>query len=374
MPDDIHRLQAYWRDEMEAAQTYERLAAAAEDERVRGLLREMRDVERRHAERWQARLSELGGTLPPPPSGRKARWLAWRARLGGRERVYRQLEEAEQAAQAGYSAGLADPASAAIAATARAEESQHATALRAMRRAEPQGVEGIRSRERWHRGGGGSVRELIFGINDGLVSTLSLVSGVAGAAPGRQVILLAGVAGLLAGAISMAAGAYISTKSEREVYEAEVGREREELERNPDEELEELRVLYELKGYSHAEAGEMVERLSRNRELLLEGLLRDELGVMPERFPSPWRAGGFSGGAFVVGAVIPLLAYFLLAGRLAVAVSVGSSIVALFIIGGLKTLFTGRRWWRSGLEMVAIGAFATAITYLIGGLFGVQAS
>jgi len=372
MEDELARLRAYWRDEMEAAQTYERLAKAAGDERSRRLLLEMRDMELRHAARWAARIRELGGELPPPPSTRKARWLAFLARVGGRERVYRRLEETERGAVAAYGADLTDAVSAAIAAEAQAEERQHAVVLRAMSRARAEGPEEILGRERWHRGGGGAMRELIFGINDGLVSTLSLVSGVAGAQPGRMVILLAGVAGMLAGTISMAAGAYISTKSEREVYEAEVAREQQELEENPEEEKEELRILYQLKGFSREEAERLVERMSQDRELMLEGLLRDELGLMPERFPNPWKAGAFSGGAFVVGAVIPLMSYLFLEGLPAVVASAGFSAAALFVIGVVKTLFTGRSWWRSGLEMVGIGLFATVITYLIGTLFGVQ--
>jgi hypothetical protein len=233
---EIARLQGYWRDEVEAAQTYQRLAEAAKDERTRQLLFEMRDTEQRHAAQWEARIREIGGDLPPSPSNRRARWLGFLSCLGGQQRILRQLEAVERGAMAGYGANLADVESARIAAEAQADEHGHAIALRALTGPQAGGTEAILSRERWHRGGGGSMRDLIFGINDGLVSTLSLVSGVAGADPGRGVVLLAGVAGLLAGAISMAAGAYISSKSEREVHEAEVAREREEIERDPEEE------------------------------------------------------------------------------------------------------------------------------------------
>ncbi|MBM4467480.1 MAG: ferritin, partial [Chloroflexi bacterium] len=246
MKEELSRLQDYWRDEMEAALTYERLAEAATDPRSRDLLLEMQDAELRHAARWEARIRELGGELSPPPSGWRARWLGLLARLGGQERVFRQLEAVERGAVAGYGLDLADAESARIAAEAQADERDHAIALRALSRPEPQGLEAILGRETWHKGGGGAIRELIFGVNDGLVSTLSLVSGVAGADPGRGVILLAGIAGLLAGAISMAAGAYISTKSQKEVYEAEIARESEELELEPEEEKEELRILYQL--------------------------------------------------------------------------------------------------------------------------------
>ncbi len=374
MKDELSRLQDYWRDEVEAASTYERLAEAATDPQTRDLLLEMRDTERRHAARWEARIHEMGGELPPPPSGWRARWLGFLARLGGQEQVFRQLEEVERGAVAGYGLDLTDAESARIAAEAQADERGHAVALRALSRPEPKSLETILSRESWHKGGGGSMRELIFGVNDGLVSTLSLVSGVAGANPGRGVVLLAGIAGLLAGAISMAAGAYISSKSEKEVYEAEIAREREELELEPEEEMEELRILYQLKGFSQEEAERLVERLSEDQELMLEGLVRDELGLMPESFPNPWKAGAFSGIAFIVGAFVPLISYFFLGGLEAVLVSTGLSIVALFVIGVLKTLFTGLSWLRSGLEMVIIGLFATVITYLIGTLFEVQLS
>ena len=374
MKDEPSRLQNYWRDEIEAASTYERLAEAATDTQTRDLLLEMRDTERRHAARWEARIRELGGELPPPPSGWRARWLGLMARLGGQEQVFRQLEAVERGAVAGYGLDLTDVESARIALEAQADERGHAVALRALSRPEPKSLETILSRESWHKGGGGTMRELIFGVNDGLVSTLSLVSGVAGANPGRGVVLLAGVAGLLAGAISMAAGAYISSKSEREVHEAEIAREREELERDPEEEMEELRILYQLKGFSQEEAERLVERLSEDQELMLESLVRDELGLMPESFPNPWKAGAFSGIAFIAGAFVPLISYFFLGGLEAVLVSTGLSIVALFVIGVLKTLFTGLSWLRSGLEMVGIGLFATVITYLIGSLFGVQLS
>jgi len=368
---EIQVLQGYWRDEMEAADVYDRLAREARDEETRQLLLEMRDTERRHAKRWEERILELGGELPPAPSPWKARWLGWLSRLAGQERVFRQLEAVERQAVAGYGAGVTDTASARLAAEMQADEKQHAIDLRAMTRNEPQGVEAILNRETWHTTGGGAMRELVFGVNDGLVSTLSLVSGVAGAAVSQGVVLLAGLAGLLSGAISMAAGAYISTKSQREVYEAQVAREREELEQEPEEEKAELRTLYRLKGYSVEEAERLVERISQDQDLMLESLVRDELGLMPEAFPNPLLAGAQSGGAFVVGAFIPLIGYLFFSGMTATVVSAGISIAALFVVGVLKTLFTGLSWLRSGLEMVVIGISATAITYWIGSLLDV---
>jgi predicted membrane protein (TIGR00267 family) len=366
---EIKSLQGYWQDEMEAAKVYDRLAQEADDEQVRELLLEMRDTEQRHAKRWEERIRELGGELPPAPSPWKARWLGWLSRFAGQERVFRQLEAVERQAVADYGADLRDDVSARLAAEMQADEQKHAQDLRVMAGGRDQGVEAILNRETWHTAGGGAMRELVFGVNDGLVSTLSLVSGVAGAAVQQSVVLLAGVAGLLSGAISMAAGAYISTKSQREVYEAQVAREREELLLEPEEEKDELRTLYRLKGYSAEEADRLVERISQNEELMLESLVRDELGLMPETFPNPWLAGLQSGGAFVVGAFVPLIGYLFFSGITATLVSVAISVVALFVIGVLKTLFTGLSWLRSGLEMVLIGLFATVTTYLIGGLF-----
>jgi len=371
--NELKVLQSYWRDEMEAASVYERLAQEAHSEETRQLLLEMRDTELRHAKRWEERILDLGGTLPPPPSPWKARYMGWLSKIAGQERVFRQLETVERRAVAGYGADLTDTFNERIARELQSDEKQHAIALRTMSHGGENSLEAILDRETWHTRGGGAIRELIFGINDGLVSTLSLVSGVAGAAVGRSVVLLAGVAGLLSGAISMAAGAYISTKSQRELYEAQVAREREELENDPEEEKEELRILYRLKGYSAEEAERLVERVSQDQELMLESLVRDELGLMPESFPNPWSAGMQSGVAFVVGAFIPLIGYLLFGGLTATFVSVGISVIALFIVGALKTLFTGLSWIRSGLEMVIIGVFATVITYLIGSLFDVGA-
>jgi hypothetical protein len=271
---EIKRLQDYWRDETEAAAVYDRLAQEARDEETK-LLQEMRDTERRHAQRWEQRIRELGGELPAPPSLWKARWLGWFSRFVGQQRVFHQLEAVERQAVAGYGADLADKANANLAAEMQVDEQQHAIDLRAMTRAAPEGVDAILNRETWHVRGGGAMRELVFGMNDGLVSTLSLVSGVAGASVSQSVVLLAGIAGLLSGAISMAAGAYISTKSQREVYEAQVEHEREELEQDPEEEKAELRTLYRLKGYSAEEAERIVERISQDPSLMIESLLRD---------------------------------------------------------------------------------------------------
>lgn len=369
--DEIKALQRFWKDEVEAAAVYERLAEAVGEAEKRKLLLEMRDTEARHAKRWEARIAELGGQLPAAPSAWKARWLGWLARLSGPERVFQRLEAVERSAVAGYGAGIDGSVSGKIAAEVQGDEKQHAAALRALGRGPSDGLAAILGREKWHASGGGSMREVIFGVNDGLVSTLSLVSAVAGAAVGRGVVLLAGVAGLLSGAISMAAGAYIATKSQREVHEAQVAQEREEVERDPAEEIEELYTLYRLKGYSEKDARRTVDRLSQNQELMLESLVRDELGLMPETFANPWLAGAQSGIAFVIGAFIPLIGYLSFGGWSAVVTSAGISVAALFVVGALKTLFTGLAWWRSGLEMVAIGVFATVATYGIGSLFHV---
>jgi len=370
--NEIQVLQGYWRDEMEAASVYDRLAQESKDEATRTLLMEMRDTEKRHAGRWEERITALGGTLPSPPSPWKARWMSWLARLAGQGRAFQQLEGVERRAVAAYGADLTGAASAQTAGEIQADEKQHAAALRVMGHGKGQDLDSILNREEWHTKAGGSMRELIFGVNDGLVSTLSLVSGVAGAAVSRSFVLLAGVAGLLSGAISMAAGAYVSTKSQREVHEAQVALERRELKLDPQEEMEELRILYQLKGYGEEEARQIIERLSQSEELMMEALERDELGLMPESFANPWLAGLQSGAAFVVGSFIPLIGYLFFGGTTAVVISVGISIGALFVVGALKTLFTGLNWLRSGLEMVVIGVVATVFTYLIGSLFHVQ--
>jgi VIT1/CCC1 family predicted Fe2+/Mn2+ transporter len=203
------------------------------------------------------------------------------------------------------------------------------------------------------------------------VSNLSLVMGVAGASGQGSFILLAGIAGLLAGAFSMAAGEYISMQSQRELFERQIELERAELEAMPEEEQRELAAIYAAKGFPPEEAARIAERMFRDPETALDTLVREELGLDPDELGSPWGAAGGSFLAFAIGAAIPVLPYLFGAGTAAFAISLGLSLAALFVVGAGVSLLTGRGVLFSGLRQMGIGAAAAAVTYLIGSLIGV---
>jgi VIT1/CCC1 family predicted Fe2+/Mn2+ transporter len=220
---------------------------------------------------------------------------------------------------------------------------------------------------------GGSLRAAVFGVNDGLVSNLALIMGVAGGASDPAIILLAGVAGLVAGAGSMAAGEWVSVRSQRELYERELTVERWELEEFPDDERRELELIYQAKGMDVEQAGALAERIMADPDIALDTLAREELGLNPGDLGSPWIAAISSFVAFAVGAVVPLLPFlFGVVGGGAVLASALLSAVALATVGATISVFTGRSVWRSGLRMVAIGGGAAAVTYLIGSLVGIN--
>jgi VIT1/CCC1 family predicted Fe2+/Mn2+ transporter len=227
---------------------------------------------------------------------------------------------------------------------------------------------------RRHRGvGGGTLRAAVFGANDGLVSNASLILGVAGAtaAEGR-LTLVSGVAGLLAGAFSMAAGEYVSVRSQREMFEHQIGAERDELRQYPAEEAAELSLIYQARGLEKEDADRVAKRIVANPQYALDALAREELGLDPGELGSPYGAAASSFLSFAAGAMVPLLPFLLGAGRRAL---LGSSVltgVALFVIGAAISLFTGRGALRGGARMLLIGGGAAAVTFLIGKLLGVS--
>ncbi len=222
-------------------------------------------------------------------------------------------------------------------------------------------------------GAGNALRAGVFGVNDGLVSNAALIYGVAGAAPEPSVIVLTGVAGLLAGAFSMAAGEYVSMRSQREMFEYQIGLERDELEEYPQEEAAELALIYAAKGMDAAEARRLADTLMLDPERALDTLAREELGLNPDELGSPWVAALSSFSAFTAGAAIPLLP-FLFNWSMALAVSVALTALGLFAVGASMSLFTGRHARLSGLRMLGIGGAAGLATYFIGAWLGVTLS
>jgi VIT1/CCC1 family predicted Fe2+/Mn2+ transporter len=230
--------------------------------------------------------------------------------------------------------------------------------------------------EHRHRGvvAGGNLRAAVFGVNDGLISNASLIMGVAGAGADNAVIVLTGVAGLVAGAFSMAAGEYVSVRSQREMYEYQIGLEREELDQYPEEEVNELALIYAARGIAADEAQRMAQQIIADPEQALDTLAREELGLNPEELGSPWGAALFSFFSFAAGSAIPLLPLLFGAGSASLAAAIVLTAMALFGVGATLSLFTGRSALLSGLRMLAIGAAAGGITYLVGKLLGVSLS
>ncbi len=227
--------------------------------------------------------------------------------------------------------------------------------------------------ERHRRSGsGGTLRAAVFGVNDGLVSNTSLILGVAGAGAEPRTVLLTGVAGLLAGAFSMAAGEWVSVRSQRELFEYQIGEEREELERYPDEEAEELALIYEARGVPIEDAREMTRRIVRDPVRALDTLAREELGLNPDDLGSPWGAALSSFAAFAAGALLPLAPFLLTSLQHRVEVACALAAIALFGVGAAISLFSGKNAFAGGLRMLAIGSAAGAATWGIGRLVGVS--
>ena len=235
----------------------------------------------------------------------------------------------------------------------------------------PTSIEDMQARHR-NVGAGANLRAAVFGVNDGLVSNCSLILGVAGAAASNSVILLSGIAGLLAGAFSMAAGEWVSVRSQREMFEYQIGLERKELAEYPAEEAQELALIYEARGLPPDEAAALATSTIADPARALDTLAREELGLNPDELGSPWGAATFSFLSFAVGALIPLVPFLLLGDGAALGTSIGITAVALFAVGAAISLFTGRSALRDGLRMLAIGSVAGALTFSVGKLLGVS--
>jgi VIT1/CCC1 family predicted Fe2+/Mn2+ transporter len=290
--------------------------------------------------------------------------------------VLHRLEQEENKAEEEYDqlmARLSDPTDRQIAEEAMLEERDHASILRTLSGgAMPtprSALDTILRRERWHVRGTGWIGDAIYGVNDGLGAVFGIVSGMAGYTGGSEVVLAAGLAGTLASALSMGAGAYLAAKSNREVYESEVARERAEIEEDPHEEMLELELFYQLKGFSAEESRAMAERLRGEPKQFLRTLVHEELGLSEETFPDPIRSMLSASLSTAVGGFIPIIPFFFTVGMPAVIASFIISTLAHFAVGASKSLITTRSWWASGAEMTAVGILEAAITYGLGMAF-----
>jgi VIT1/CCC1 family predicted Fe2+/Mn2+ transporter len=381
MPSDPAQSLVNLRLERDAILLYDALASIEKDGHRADAFRRIAGNERRHADIWAAKLREAGVDVPPAPTRPRPRVavIVFLARLFGTRAVSDLVTALEGDEEDIYESQGASPEVAAIA----ADEREHAEIWKRLKKPEAGATAGaddagaeaaIADRERWHRSGrSGTLRAVIFGVSDGLVSNLALVMGVAGAAGEQgQFILLAGIAGHLAGAFSMAAGEYISMQSQRELFERQIALERAELEAMPEEEEAEMAALYRAKGFPADEAKAIAHRLFENPERALEQLIREELGLDPDELGSPLGAAGGSFVAFALGAIVPVVPYLFGSGGVAFGLSIGLSLVALFAVGAGVSLLTGRGVLFSGARQVGIGAAAAIVTYLVGSVIGVS--
>jgi VIT1/CCC1 family predicted Fe2+/Mn2+ transporter len=327
-------------------------------------------IEEAHAEFWRRKIEALGQRLPKLHPSFRTRALSWLARRFGPAFVLPTINTLER-----LDSGAYDAQPEAVAGGLPAAERSHARIIGALSAPAPGGFSGstIARLEGRHRAlGGNALRAAVLGANDGLCSNLSLVMGVAGADLAPQAILVTGLAGLLAGACSMALGEWLSVSTSRESYQRQIQTEADELEHVPEEEEEELALIYQAKGLPEDQAKILAKRLIANKETALDTLVREELGIDPDELGgSAWAAAGTSFVLFSIGAIFPVAPYFALAGLPAVVASLAASGVALFLIGAGTTLFTGLSVWFSGLRQVLVGFAAAGVTYGVGKLIGV---
>ncbi len=351
---------ANWRAELDSADLYRFMASREKEAKRATLLREMAAAETRHAQVMERGLNERGIPLPTHRLSLQTRILKTIVRCCGPRMIYPLLHGTELAAGTDYAEQDANTASLA------AEERSHARALgQITQTASPR-------TESWHSsGGGGTLRATVFGVNDGLVSNLSLIMGFAGASADAKFVLLAGLSGLLAGATSMAAGEYVSVKAQRELYERQIELEAAELSVTPEEEVSELTSIYEAKGLTKEEAESVAHRLTADPDIALDTLVREELGLDPNQLGSPMAAAISSFLAFAIGAFLPVIPYFFGASAVLVSISLVFSGVALFSVGALLSVFTGKSIAFSGGRQLAIGAVAATVTFGLGSLIGV---
>jgi predicted membrane protein (TIGR00267 family) len=342
---------------------YQSLVKRAKDEGIKQLLIQVCEEEEQYAALWLDRIRELGGKEETKSllSDLKFRMMMsvlgtkgffeW-AVVGEEEGIQELAIQAEK---------IRDTATSETWSRFAAEERMHLERMRME----------VLGMEAWQIGGGGGVRDMIFGANDGLVSTLAFVAGVVGAITDPYIVLLSGIAELFAGTISMGFGSYQSAKSELEVLEAESRREQVKKGKTPAEEAEELIQFYQAEGFMREEAEAIVKRIAEDRELPIQAVALEDLGLAPEELGNPVKAGVLCGISFGLAAIVPIVPFAVPALSCvdALIVSIAATLATLFGVGAMKTIFSRKNWLRSGLEMMIIGASAAGITYVIGTLF-----
>ena len=371
----IKDLRQAWRDEMLSARAYRALAEREQNPEKRSILNRMAEAEEGHAARWAKRLKELGaetGSFAESLGERIRRWVLLRSDAPVAAKM---LETGESQADRLYDSLLTNAQTESDRASlleAQRDEHSHSRMLEEFSEGsgamQPQSrLERILGREKWHVRAGGWIGQAIYGVNDGLGAAFGVVSGVAGATHvNSEFVLLSGFAAMIASALSMGSGAYLATKSEREVYEAEVEREKREIESDPEQELEEMELFYQLKGFTPDEAKLMTTRLAERPDQMLKTMAHEELGLSEQTFPNPWRSAVSAAISTAIGAAVPVLPFLFATDTTALVISFIVSTVAHFVVGASKVVVTGRSWLKSGTEMTLVGLGEAIVTYAIG--------
>ena len=378
----ISALQANWQAEMQGFYTYSALAKGEADPHRRNVLRGLATAEKHHAELWAGRIKELGGSEQQYTGDPEGQADSLANRVGGIDLALRRLEIDEGRDIAKYGQQLkafGDQPSIAILQEVIADEREHYATLSNLIRSRgalpalpPEQAQAalddlVAARNQEHSQAASWVGDAIYGINDGLGSIFGIVSGVSGATLGNShFVLIAGMAGMVASALSMGSGAYLAAKSEREIYEAEFAREKEAVEDNEAEAREILSLSYQIRGLPEEDAKRFAEHLAKDKTQLIKALARERLSTMEEGLSKPMVSAVSGALSTAVGAFIPIIPFFFLNGIPAVIVAAIVSLIAHFAVGAAKSLITIRSWWASGFEMTWIGALEGTVTYVIG--------
>jgi VIT1/CCC1 family predicted Fe2+/Mn2+ transporter/rubrerythrin len=380
-------LEGNWQAEMEGYHSYTTLADRDTDPVRAQVLRHLAQAELEHATLWEGRIKELGGETPVYKGGPGGDADSLASRAGGIRMALRRLEIEESRAIAGYGEelkALGDEGSVAILEHVIEDEKDHYRELGSLIRGHYQAPAGapkidakavldemLAKRNQGRKQPGAWIGDAIYGVNDGLGAIFGIVSGVSGATSGdSKYVLLAGLSGMIASALSMGSGAYLAAKSEREIYHAEIAREREAIAMNGPEARELLSLYYQMKGLPEADALHMVNHIASDPEQLLRALASERLGASEESLSNPLVSASSGALSTAVGAIIPVIPFFFMQGIPAVIAAAVVSLIAHFAVGAAKSLITVRSWWSSGLEMTIVGALEGAVTYGIGILLG----
>jgi VIT1/CCC1 family predicted Fe2+/Mn2+ transporter len=397
------RLLTAWQGEIIAGAVYD-LIARRLDEREADILHRMAEAEGSHRDRLENRMRQLGIEVPDPSSVRVPVWLRMQARIAPIDRLLAAREAAEdEEVDDLYRRSTGDPETDRVLREIRKEERSHSLAVAELR-AGPDGRESgsatsggvtvsapprspgpppsdgppvavpgararldkILGREKWHRTGAGWISGAIYGANDGLAAVFGIVAGVSGATGGSEAVLTAGLAGAIASALSMATGAFLAERSEIEVAEANIERERQEIAEHPEEEKEELSLFYQLKGIDAQTAEQLAEQLARRPDAMLQALAAEEFGVSVKADGKPTEAAIAAGVSTGLGAIVPVIPFMITTGTTAIIIAAIVSLVAHFLVGAAKSLVTLRTWWAAGLEMTLAGVIVGGATYLVG--------